>query len=460
VNRTLTRRRFVAGAAGMAATAALPATAAAKRHRRQRRVDVCIVGAGLAGLTAARNIVRSGRDVVVLEARNRVGGRIQNKTIAPGVITEVGAEYVGPTQDRMVALAKAVGVDTFPTYNQGSNVLILDGQRSLYPATPGVSDNPQFLEAIATIPVLDQMAAEVPVAAPWKAPRADEWDNQTLAQFRDQQIPSAGGRQVFDVASRAIWGTEAAQLSLLYALFYIASAGNPHTPGSLSRLISTPNGAQAVRFVGGSQLVPINLAKRLGARVVLDAPVRRIERSGKTVTVIADGNEVSAQRVIVAVPPKVALDIDYAPALPRAKSRLLRRIVPGTERKWAAIYQRPFWRERGAERPGRRRRRAGPQHLRQHPAPGHARDHVRLRRRRRLGGGQGPKPYRPPRRADREPRGVLRRRVPQHDRVHREPVGGGAVDQGLPGRAHRAQRARHARAAAAQARRHHPLRRY
>jgi monoamine oxidase len=347
VNRTLTRRRFVAGAAGMAATVALPTTAAARRRRRRRTADVCIVGAGLAGLTAARNIARSGRDVIVLEARDRVGGRLQNKTIAPGVVTELGAEYVGPTQDRILALAKAVGADTFPTYNEGSNVLILDGQRSLYPASPGVSDDPQFLEAIATIPVLDQMAAEVPVVAPWKAARADEWDNQTLAQFRDEQIPSSGGRQVFNVASRAIWGAEAEQLSLLYALFYIASAGNPQTPGSLARLISTGGGAQDSRFVGGSQLVPINVAKRLGSHVVLEAPVRRIERSGSAVTVIADGNEVTAQRAIVAVPPVVALDIDYSPALPRAKSRLLRRIVPGNERKWAAIYDRPFWRDAG-----------------------------------------------------------------------------------------------------------------
>jgi len=346
VNRTLTRRRFVAGAAGMAATVALPRTAAARRRRR-RTADVCIVGAGLAGLTAARNIARSGRDVIVLEARDRVGGRIQNRTVASGVITELGAEYVGPTQDRILALAKAVGVDTFPTYNEGSNVLILDGQRSLYPASTGLSEHPDFLSALGTLPVLDQMAAEVSVAAPWKAPRADEWDNQTLAQFRDQQLSSPGAVQAFNVATRAIFGAEAEQLSLLFALFYGASAGNPQTPGSFLRLATTPGGAQEARFVGGSQLVPIEVAKGLGSRVVLEAPVRRIERSGKTVTVIADDHEVSARQVIVAVPPVVALDIDYAPALPRAKTRLLRRIVPGNERKWAAVYDRPFWRDAG-----------------------------------------------------------------------------------------------------------------
>jgi monoamine oxidase len=345
VTRTITRRRFVAGAAGMAAATALPTTAAAKRRRRMRSADVCVVGAGLAGLAAARDLVRAGRDVVVLEARDRVGGRIQNRRVAPGVVTELGAEYVGPTQDRILALARAVGVDTFPTFNEGSNVLFLNGRRSLYPASTGVSDDPDFQAALATIPIIDEMAAEVPVAAPWKAPRADDWDRQILAQFRDQQLSTPGARAVFDVAVRAIWGTDAEELSLLYALFYTAAAGNPRNPGSLARLISTPFGAQRDRFVGGSELVPDRVARRLGSRVVLEAPVRRIETGTDSARVIADGIEVRARRAIVAAPPVLVGRIGFTPALPSAKARLLRRIVPGSERKWAAVYGRPFWRD-------------------------------------------------------------------------------------------------------------------
>jgi len=104
VNRTLTRRHLVVGVAGVAAAATLPRTAAAKRRRRRLKTDVCVVGAGLAGLVTARELVRSGRDVVVLEARNRVGGRVLNHRISPGVVTELGAEFTGPTQDRIQAL--------------------------------------------------------------------------------------------------------------------------------------------------------------------------------------------------------------------------------------------------------------------------------------------------------------------------------------------------------------------
>jgi monoamine oxidase len=347
VNRTFTRRRFVAGAAGMAAATALPATAAGKRRRRVHTADVCVVGAGLAGLTTARQLVRAGRDVVVLEARNRVGGRTLNETVAPGVITEVGGQYVGPSQDRIMALAQAVGVDTFPTYNEGNNVLVLGGQRSLYPASPGLSDNPDFQAAVAAAGPLDQMAADVGVKAPWKAPRANEWDGQTLAQYRDGQIASQGGRALFDVAARAIWGAEPDELSLLYALFYTAAAGNPSTPGSFLRLIATGGGAQESRFVGGSQRVSLAVAKKLGSRVVLGAPVREIQRASGVVAVIADGVEVRASRAVVAIPPVLAAKIRFTPALPSGKARLLKSIVPGNLKKWEAIYDRPFWRDAG-----------------------------------------------------------------------------------------------------------------
>jgi len=348
VNRTLTRRHLVVGVAGVAAAATLPRTAAAKRRRRRLKTDVCVVGAGLAGLVTARELVRSGRDVVVLEARNRVGGRVLNHRISPGVVTELGAEFTGPTQDRIQALAAEMGVGLFPTYNEGNDVLIVEGRRSLYPAVPGISDDPDYIAALGALGPLDQMAAEVPVLAPWKAPRAHEWDNQTLAQLRDQYVGTSGGRALFTVASRAVWGRDPEELSLLYCLFYIAAAGNPTTPGSFARLFTTAGGGQESRFVGGSQRVPIAVARRLGDRVLLGAPVRRIETTGSDrVTVTADGIEVAARRVVVAVPPVLAARIDFAPALPAAKRKLLRKLAPGTTLKLEVTYDRPWWRDLG-----------------------------------------------------------------------------------------------------------------
>ncbi len=343
-----TRRGLLAGAAATGAGALLPATSAARRKRRHRKVDVVVVGAGFAGLTAARRLAAAGKEVCVLEARDRVGGRVLNHRVGKGVMAEIGGQYVGPTQDRLLALARAVGVKTFPTYNDGDNVLYLHGERSRYPATPGLSPHPDFQQAILTaITKLNPRSEEVPVEAPGKAPRAEEWDKVTLGRWRDQNLPTPGARRLFDIATEAIWGAEPDKLSLLYALAYTAAAGNEQEKGDFTRLISTPGGAQDSRFVGGSQRIPIEVAKRLGSQVVLKSPVRRIEQADGRVIVTSDRLVVEAREVIVAIPPVLAARIDFAPRLPNARLKLLKAIVPGRLIKWEAVYDRPFWRDAG-----------------------------------------------------------------------------------------------------------------
>ena len=243
----LTRRRLLAGAAGVAGLAALAActsntTGAGLGSGSQPstsgtgggssdRFDVVIVGAGLAGLTAARRLTQQGKSVVVLEARDRVGGRTLNHQVAPGVVTEVGGQFVGPTQDRILALAREVGVGTFDTYNAGSNVLLLGGKRTLYPSSglpqgPGVTE-----EAVSTVSAIDAMAKQVPIDAPWTAAKAKEWDSQTLATWVAGQVKTPQVRALVDTAVKALWGAETRDVSLLYALWYTACAGDANTPG-------------------------------------------------------------------------------------------------------------------------------------------------------------------------------------------------------------------------------------
>src|SRR5690349_10595325 len=137
----LTRRKLLGTAALGTAATALPGTPAFGASRV--RAAVAIVGAGLAGLTAARNLVKAGVSVVVLEARDRVGGRVLNHKLPDGQAIEAGGEFVGPTQDRVVALAKSVGIGTYKVFNEGENVYIHDGVRSTYAASPGIPNPPE-----------------------------------------------------------------------------------------------------------------------------------------------------------------------------------------------------------------------------------------------------------------------------------------------------------------------------
>ena len=216
----------------------------------------------------------------VLEARDRVGGRTLNHSIGGGHVVEVGGEFVGPTQDRILALARAVGVKTFPVYNQGSNVEIIGGQRSLYPASSGVPSDPEtqafLLNLLAKV---DPIAQEVGPTAPWRAKRAKQLDHTTLAEFT-RPFVSKRVRPVFEAVNNSVWGVDSDQLPLLYVASYAAAAGDEHNPGSLFRLISTQGGAQEQRFVGGSQLVAQRIAERLGDRVLLGMAVTGLSLSG------------------------------------------------------------------------------------------------------------------------------------------------------------------------------------
>jgi monoamine oxidase len=335
----------VTGLAACSSSTTGPADAAAPSTTPERSADFVIVGAGLAGLTAARDLVAAGKSVVVLEARDRVGGRLLNHSLAGGAITELGGEYIGPTQDRIAALARSVGVDTFKTYNDGSNLLLLDGKVSRYPAAGLPTDPAVASDIIRLIGLLDGLSKTVPVDAPWTAPRAEEFDGQTLQTFFQTNVRNLGTLALTGAATKSIWGAEARDISLLYALAYVAGAGNAGTGGSFARLITTAGGAQESRFIGGSQQVAIELAKRLGNRVVLSSPVRRIAQTDRGVTVTSDTLTVTAGRAIVAIPPAVSAFIDWAPLLPARRAQLIQRAPQGSLLKAEAIYDRPFWRD-------------------------------------------------------------------------------------------------------------------
>jgi monoamine oxidase len=358
-SRRLTRRKFVAGTLAGGAAAAVPgaAQAAAARqpkggggHGGTRQADVVVVGAGFAGLTTARDIARAGHSVVVLEARARVGGRVWNHQLSGGVVSERGGTFVGPTQNRVIALAQELGVRKFRTYDSGLDVFYYNGSRSTYSDKSALGTAPPGIatpEVIANVERLDLMSKQVPVDAPWSAANAAEWESYTLDRWVDENSKTEQFRQLVRLATRSIFGAEPRELSLLFVLFYIASSGNETNPGTFQRNFDTRGGAQQWRFVGGSQLIALKIAQQLGSRVVLNSPVRRIEQDKRGVTVVSDRATVQAKRVVVAIPPTLASRILYEPLLPFQRDQLTQRYGQGTLTKVAAVYERPFWRAEG-----------------------------------------------------------------------------------------------------------------
>jgi monoamine oxidase len=323
--------------------------------------DVAIVGAGLAGLVAARRIAAAGRQPLVLEARDRVGGRLLNEEIGGGKVVEVGGQWIGPTQERITMLADELGVATFPTHDEGRHLIEMSGRLASYagPITAAsvglVRDLSRAISPLALADFeqargrLDRMARSVPLEQPWLAPKALDWDGQTFATWIGRNTKTAAARSLFELATEAVWAAEPSDVSLLHVLFYT------HSGGGFNTLLGTDGGAQQDRFHGGSQRIALLMAEQLGGgRLRLGAPVRRIEHGERGVVLHADGVEgepggvaVSARRAIVAVPPTLAGRIAYDPPLPARRDQLTQRMPQGTVIKTMAIYERPFWREQG-----------------------------------------------------------------------------------------------------------------
>lgn len=341
----LTRRGLIgAGAASGAGVVAARLPDAAEAA--PRKVEAIVIGAGLAGLAAADALRREGRSFVVLEARDRVGGRMLNRSIGNGDVVEIGGQWVGPTQDRVLDHIEDLGLKTFPTYINGQNLYY----RSANPAPLRLQRysgtippaNPIALgEVQLTITQLDSMASEVPRDAPWNAPRAVEWDSQTFETWKQANTTSDEARDLVDLATEAVFAAEPRDLSLLHVLFYIAAAG------SFNRLIDTAGGAQERRIVGGSQLIAIRLARRLRPNVILRSPVRSIKHGRGKVRVRAGGRTYEAKRAIIAIPPTLAGRLSYSPKLPGRRDQLTQRVPMGSVIKCMAVYDEPFWRTDG-----------------------------------------------------------------------------------------------------------------
>jgi len=324
-----------------------------KRQDIERSVDAVVVGAGLAGLAAAKEIEAAGASVLVVEANDRVGGRTMTRSVA-GVPVEMGGQWVGPGQNLINALADELGVEIFPTEVPGRTVFYEGGRRSEYEEGDAVpfADPDAASEVGEVFEALSRLAAEVPADAPWTAEKAREWDGQTLETWKLGQARSAGARFYFDLAVESLYACEPRDVSLLSVLADVASSGG------CGGLFEIEASAEEHRLVGGAHRLSERMARGLRGRVVLGSPVRRISQDGEGVFVESDEVSVGAGAVVVSVPPALRGRIEYVPALPPAHDAISQRMPMGAVIKCSAVYEAPFW--RGAGLSGRAESDTGP----------------------------------------------------------------------------------------------------
>ena len=305
---------------------------------RLTAADVVVVGAGFAGLAAARELTGRGYDVVVLEGRDRVGGRSYTGTVA-GLPLDLGGTFVGPTQDAVLALAAELGCPTTPTFHHGRNLINWRGKVRSYSGTIPSLSLPSLLNIGRIRWQFARVARGISVTEPWTSTRAAELDAMTLEDWLRSKRASSSTLDLMAIMARVTWGAEPSQVSMLHALRYVKAAGG------LDRMLDVTGGAQQDRFAAGTQQIAAKMAEQL--KVVLGATVSAIDHDDTGVRVTSTAGTVAARAVIVAIPPQHRAGITFGPGLPAEHQQLIKQWPQGSLSKAYAVYDTPFWRASG-----------------------------------------------------------------------------------------------------------------
>ncbi|XP_036126716.1 amine oxidase [flavin-containing] B [Molossus molossus] len=306
------------------------------------KCDVVVVGGGISGMAAAKLLNDSGLNVVVLEARDRVGGRtytVRNQMVK---YVDLGGSYVGPTQNHVLRLAKELGLETYKVNDVEYEIHYVKGKSYKFRgALPPVWNPIAYLDYNNLWRTIDDMGKEIPNEAPWKAPLAEEWDRMTMKELLDKICWTESTKNFATLFVNLCVTAETYEISALWFLWYVKQCGGT------TRIISISNGGQERKFVGGSSQISERIMDMLGDRVKLERPVTHIDQTGENILVETLNHEVyEAKYVISAIPPVLGMKIHYNPPLPMLRNQLITRVPLGSVIKCIVYYKETFWRKK------------------------------------------------------------------------------------------------------------------
>lgn len=311
-----------------------------KRGALPSKVDVVVVGAGFAGLSAAERLISMGRTVLVVEGRDRVGGRALSGEVA-GVAVDFGATWVAKRHTAIHDLARRMGCTTTPQFKDGRNVLWMAGRRHTYKGTIPLMSPLGLLDMMRIQGALNKLVATIDVDAPWNSPEAAKLDAMTFTEWLDQKSAHRHTRMLMNIVSKVQWGCLPGEVSLLHVLRYIRAAGG------IDHMLDVENGQQEERIAETTQEIARRVAAKLGDGLLLDTPVQRIAQHAEGVRVSTPLGEIDAEYAIVTVPPAQRADIAFDPPLPQQAAGMTRTWRMGALSKAFVAYDRPFWRADG-----------------------------------------------------------------------------------------------------------------